>query len=74
MKRAKKQILKKILKTNAKIYKQQQKLVDRYQLLTERQEKEAKLNKLTRYLALGFILARISIFCFNTYAEYGHLF
>ena len=74
MKRSKKQLLKKILKTNTKIYKQQQRLVDRYQLLTEKQEREAKLNKFTRYLALGFISARIFIFCFNTYAEYGHLF
>lgn len=73
MNRSKKQLLIKILKTNAKIYKQQQKLVNRYQLLTERQEREAKLNKFIRYLALGFILARILTFCLNTYLEHDHL-
>ena len=45
MNKSKKQFLLKILKTNTKIFKQQQKLVNRYQLLSEKQEKEDKLNK-----------------------------
>ena len=61
----KKNLLLGILKTNEKIFKQQQQLVNRYQLLSEKQEKQEKLNKITRYLALGFILVRIFVFCFN---------
>jgi len=66
--RSKKQFLLKILKTNTKLFKQQQKLVNRYQQLSEKQEKEAKLNKITRYLALGFILLRIFTFCLNYFS------
>ena len=61
----KKNLLLHILKTNEKIFKQQQQLVNRYQLLSEKQE---KLNKITRYLALGFILVRIFVFCFNYFS------
>ena len=61
----KKNLLLHILKTNKKIFKQQQQLVNRYQLLSEKQE---KLNKITRYLALGFILVRIIVFCFNYFS------
>ena len=61
----KKNLLLHILKTNKKIFKQQQQLVNRYQLLSEKQE---KLNKITRYLALGFILVRVFVFCFNSFS------
>ena len=64
----KKNLLLHILKTNEKILKQQQQLVNRYQLLSEKQEKQEKLNKITRYLALGFILVRIFVFCFNYFS------
>ena len=64
----KKNLLLHILKTNEKIFKQQQQLVNRYQLLSEKQEKQEKLNKITRYLALGFILVRIFVFCFNYFS------
>ena len=64
----KKNLLLHILKTNKKIFKQQQQLVNRYQLLSEKQEKQEKLNKITRYLALGFILVRIFVFCFNYFS------
>ena len=63
-----KNLLLHILKTNEKIYKQQQRLVNRYQVLSEKQEKQEKLNKATRYLALGFILVRIFVFCFNYFS------
>jgi len=63
-----KNLLLDILKTNENIYKQQQRLVNRYQLLSEKQEKQEKLNKFTRYLALGFILVRIFVFCFNYFS------
>jgi hypothetical protein len=61
----KKNLLLHILKTNKKLFKQQEQLVYRYQLLSEKQE---KLNKITRYLALGFILVRIFVFCFNYFS------
>ena len=64
----KKNLLLHILKTNKKIFKQQQQLVNRYQLLSEKQEKQEKLNKITRYLALSFILVRIFVFCFNYFS------
>ena len=63
----KKTLLLQILKTNKKLFKQQEQLVNRYQLLFEKQEKQEKLNKITRYLALGFIIVRILIFCFNNF-------
>ena len=61
----KKHLLWHILKTNVKLVKQQEQLVNRYQLLSEKQE---KLNKITRYLALGFILVRIFLFFFNYFS------
>jgi len=61
----KKNLLLDILKTNEKIFKKQQLLVNRYELLSEQQKKEEKLNKITRYLALGFILVRIFVFCLS---------
>jgi hypothetical protein len=64
----KKNLLLHILKTNKKLFKQQEQLVNRYQLLSEKQEKQEKLNKITRYLALGFILVRIFVFCFNYFS------
>jgi preprotein translocase subunit SecY len=64
----KKTLLLQILKTNKKLFKQQEQLVNRYQLLSEKQEKQEKLNKITRYLALGFILVRIFVFCFNYFS------
>ena len=64
----KKTLLLQILKTNKKLFKQQEQLVNRYQLLFEKQEKQEKLNKSTRYLALGFILVRIFVFCFNYFS------
>jgi preprotein translocase subunit SecY len=64
----KKNLLLQILKTNKKLFKQQEQLVNRYQLLSEKQEKQEKLNKITRYLALGFILVRIFVFCFNYFS------
>ena len=63
----KKNLLLHVLKSNKKIFEQQQALVNRYQLLSEKQEKQEKLNKITRYLALGFIIVRILIFCFNNF-------
>ena len=60
-----KNLLLHILKTNEKIYKQQQRLVNRYQVLSEKQE---KLNNVTRYLALGFISVRLFVFCFNYFS------
>lgn len=68
MKKNLKNLLLHILKTNEKIYKQQQRLVNRYQVLSEKQEKQEKLNKVTRYLALGFISVRIFVFCFNYFS------
>ena len=64
----KKNLLLHILKINERIFKQQEKLVNRYQLLSEKQEKQEKLNKITRYLALGFILVCIFVFCFNYFS------
>ena len=61
----KKRLLLDILKTNQRIFKKQQKLVNRYQLLSEKQK---KLNKITCYLALDFILIRIFLFCFNDFS------
>ena len=61
----KKNLLLHVLKSNKRIFEQQQALVNRYQLLSEKQE---KLNKITRYLALGFIIVRILIFCFNNFS------
>jgi preprotein translocase subunit SecY len=63
----KKNLLLHVLKSNKRIFEQQQALVNRYQLLSEKQEKQEKLNKITRYLALGFIIVRILIFCFNNF-------
>jgi hypothetical protein len=63
-----KNLLLHILKTNKKIFKQQEQLINRYQLLSEKQEKQEKLNKITRYLALGFILVRIFVFCFDYFS------
>ena len=40
-------------------------LVDRYEKLAEKQIKEERLNKTRRYLALGFIIFRITVFCYN---------
>ena len=60
-----KKLLLDLVKTNKQIFKQQQKLVNRYQLLSEKQDKQERLNRLTRYLALGFILTRILVFLFN---------
>ena len=68
LKTKKKNLLLYILKTNEKILKQQQQLVNRYQFLSEEQEKQEKLNKITRYLALSFILVRIFLFCFNYFS------
>jgi hypothetical protein len=61
----KKNVLLDILKTNKKIFERQQRLVNRYQLLSEKQEKREKI---TRYLVLGFILVRIFVFCFNYFS------
>lgn len=58
-----------ILKINKKILKQQEQLVNRYQTLSEKQKKEERLNRLTRYLAFGFILIRIFLFCFNYFSS-----
>ena len=66
--KSQKKLLIRILKTNENIYKEQEKLENRYQLLSEKQEKQEKLNKITRYLALGFILVRIFVFCFNYFS------
>ena len=57
-----------VLKSNKKIYKQQERLVNRYQQLSEEQQKQEALNKFTRYLAFGFIIFRIVIFCFNHFS------
>lgn len=67
-KNKKKNLLLYILKTNEKILKQQEQLVNRYQFLSEEQEKQEKLNKITRYLALSFILVRIFLFCFKYFS------
>jgi hypothetical protein len=64
----KKNLLLHVLKSNKRIFEQQQALVNRYQLLSEKQEKQEKLNKITRYLALGFISVRIFVFCFNYFS------
>lgn len=63
----KRKLLIEIVKTNKKIFKQQEKLVNRYEYLSKKQIKEERLNKLTRYLALGFIISRIIIFIFNNF-------
>jgi uncharacterized protein (DUF2164 family) len=68
MKRKNKNLLLYILKTNEKILKQQEKLVNRYQFLSEEQEKHEKLNKITRYLALSFITVRIALYFYNYFA------
>ena len=60
-----------ILKTNERILKQQQRLTNRYELLTDEREKQKKLNKIIRYLVLGFILIRICWFCFNYFPIKG---
>lgn len=57
-----------ILKTNKRILEQQRKMVERYQFLSEEQEKQERLNKITRYLAFGFITTRIIIYCINHFS------
>ena len=64
----KKKLLLNILKMNKKILGKQQQLVNRYELLSKTQENEEKLNKLTRYLALGFILVRVFIYFFHYFS------
>ena len=64
----KKNLLLYILKTNKELLKQQKKLVDKYQLLSEEQEKNTKLNKTTCYLALIFMILRIVLYFYNYFA------
>jgi hypothetical protein len=63
--RVTKKLLITIFKNNKKILKEQTKLVNKYQELSKKQENQEKWIRLTRYLAFGFILVRISLFCYS---------
>ena len=64
----KKNLLINILKMNKRILDQQEKLVNRYQALSEEQQKQERLNKITRYLAFSFITVRIVLYFYNYFA------
>lgn len=51
-----------LLKINKSILKKQQKLVNRYEKLAAEQKRYERLNRITRVLALGFIILRIGIY------------
>lgn len=57
-----KKLLIEIFKSNERIFEQQQKLVDRYQELSETQENYERLNRTTRRIAFAFIIVRIIIY------------
>ena len=64
-KRSNKKLLIKIMKQNRMINERQQKLVDRYEYILDKQQKQEFWIKATRYLALPFIIVRICYFLYN---------
>lgn len=63
--RAKKFILRRMLRRNREVMNRQSLLLVRIELLSEKQQRYERLNRLTRILALSFIAFRITIYVTN---------